>query len=457
MTAIDYAIVVAYLVGLVAAGLIHRARRDESAASFIIGGRTLTLPAFVASLVSTWYGGILGVGEYSYLYGLSTWLVFGLPYYIAALIFAIFLARKARESEALTIPDRLEKTYDKRAAGIGSVILFIMTVPAAYVLMIGILAEVLFGWPLWVGIVAGTLFSLIYVHFGGFRSVVRTDILQFGLMFIGFAVLLIVAVTEFGGLGYLRSHAPADHFTWNGGNSGWYVAVWYVIAMATLIEPSFYQRCFAVRKVSTARNGILISIGCWAVFDFMTTSCGIYARAAIPQLENPMSSFPELASLILPAGLLGVFMVALLATVMSTIDSYSFIAASTFGRDIVWRFFGVPDGRITYWTRWGLLLSTVLSVAAALFFDSIIDIWHHFGSVGTPALLVPLFTSYVGKRRMSPEWTAVSMICSGLLSLVWLLSKSLMVSGEYWFGLEPIFPGLVLSLLVFMFRARSIE
>jgi len=456
LTTIDYAIVVAYLLGLIVAGLIHRARRDESAASFIVGGRTLTLPAFVASLVSTWYGGILGIGEYSYLYGLSTWLVFGLPYYIAALIFAIFLARKARESETLTIPDRLEKTYDKRAAGIGSVILFIMTVPAAYVLMIGVLAEVLFGWPLWAGILGGTLFSLVYVHFGGFRSVVRTDILQFGLMFIGFVILLIVAVSEFGGLGYLRSSVPADHFTWHGGNSGWYVAVWYVIAMATLIEPSFYQRCFAVRKASTARNGILISIGCWAVFDFLTTSCGIYARAAIPQLENPISSFPELATLILPAGLLGVFIVALLATVMSTIDSYSFIAASTFGRDIVWRFFGVSDKRITYWTRWGLLLSTVLSVLAALFFDSIIDIWHHFGSVGTPALLIPLFTSYVGKRRMSPGWTAASMIFSGLLSLIWLLSTYFSASGDYWLGLEPIFPGLALSLLIFMFRSRSI-
>ena len=55
-------------------GVVHR-----GAAEYLVMGRTLALPAFVATLVSTWYGGVLGVGEYSYRYGISNWLVFGLP------------------------------------------------------------------------------------------------------------------------------------------------------------------------------------------------------------------------------------------------------------------------------------------------------------------------------------------------------------------------------------------
>lgn len=457
MTIVDYAIVVAYLLGLIAAGVLYRARRDASATAFIVGGRTLTLPAFVASLVSTWYGGILGVGEYTFRHGISNWLVFGLPYYIAAFLFAVFLAKKARESEFLTIPDRLEKTYGKTAAGVGSIIVFLMTVPAAYVLMIGVLGEIVFGWPLWLGILIGTLFSLVYVHFGGFKSVVRTDLLQFGLMFAGFIILLVFAISRFGGIEFLQSNLPTEHFTWHGGNSGWYIAVWYVIALATLVEPAFYQRCYAVKKIGDARRGILISIACWAFFDFLTTSCGLYARAALPQLDNPVASYPALAALILPAGLLGIFVTALLATVMSTIDSYSFIAASTFGRDIVWRFFNTPDHKTTYYTRWGLLISTALAVILALYFESVVDIWHDFGSVGTPALLIPLFTAYVGRRRMPAKQTVISMICSGLLSLVWLLSKHLSSSGDYWFGLEPIFPGILLSLGFYVTYSKPVE
>ena len=107
MIVLDYAIILAYLAVLIIVGITRRSGRKESAAGFILGGRRLTLPAFVATLVSTWYGGILGVGEYSFTYGISNWLVFGLPYYLAAVLFAVFLARKARRAEVLTIPDRL--------------------------------------------------------------------------------------------------------------------------------------------------------------------------------------------------------------------------------------------------------------------------------------------------------------------------------------------------------------
>ena len=69
-------------------------------ADYLVAGRRLTLPGFVASLVTTWYGGILGVGEYGWSYGISSWLVFGVPYYLWAGVFALVLARRARRPRA---------------------------------------------------------------------------------------------------------------------------------------------------------------------------------------------------------------------------------------------------------------------------------------------------------------------------------------------------------------------
>ena len=252
MHTVDYILVAGYLAVLLYLGFVQRLRGKSDAADLIIGGRMLTLPGFVASLVSTWYGGILGVGEYSYNYGVSNWLVFGVPYYLAAALFAIFLARRARRSLVLTIPDQLAKAYGEKAALAGSVVIYLMTVPAAYILMLGVLCQYLFGWPFWLGVLLGTLFSVAYVYLGGFNSVVRTDHFQFILMFLGFAVLLAVLVAKYGGIGYLQAHLPPSHFTWNGGNSGWYVAIWYVIALATLIEPAFYQRCYAAKTERVA-------------------------------------------------------------------------------------------------------------------------------------------------------------------------------------------------------------
>ncbi len=455
MSAIDYIIIFAYLAGLIYLGISRRHKSDESAGSFILGGRMLTLPAFVATLVSSWYGGILGVGEYSYMYGVSTWLVFGIPYYIAALLFALFLAKRARQAEVLTIPDRLDAVYGQPTAVAGSVILFFMTLPAAYILMLSVLLQILFGWSLWVGAVLGTMFSVFYVFLGGFKAVVRTDLFQFGLMFAGFILLFVFLLINYGGFEFIRNNVPITHLTWHGGNSGWYIAVWYVIALSTLIEPAFYQRCYAAKSANVARNGIFVSILFWVVFDFLTTSCGLYARALLPELANPVASFPALAELVLPAGLLGLFALALLATVMSTIDSYSFLAASTFSRDIVWRMFKVAENRITYFTRIGLILSAGIALLAALFFESVVDIWHDFGSVGTPALLVPLFFAFNGKRKMQPSAALFSIILAGSVSFVWLLSGKLSVDGIYWLGLEPIFPGLLISVLFYLFGSKK--
>ncbi len=445
---IDYVLIGLYLVVLVTLGLVRRLKNDASAGELILGGRILTLPAFVASLVSTWYGGILGVGEFSYRFGLANWLVFGLPYYLAAFLFAVFLAKKARESEVLTIPDRLAGAYGNKTAVVGSAIIYLMTVPAAYVLMLGVLCEQLFGWPYWMGIAVGSLFSMGYVYVGGFSSVVRTDLFQFALMFLGFIVLFIIVVSEYGGLHFLETRLPAENLTWNGGNSHWYIATWYVIALATLIEPAFYQRCYAAKNARVARTGIFVSIACWAVFDFLTTSCGLYARAILPNLADPVSSYPALAMKVLPVGLLGMFALALLATVMSTIDSYSFLAASTFGNDIMQRAFKAGPKEVTMWTRFGLVISALLAVILAIFFRSVVDIWYVFGSIGTPALLVPVFLAFVWKRRLPPAYAMVSISTSGLVSGVWFLSQYWTADGSYWLSLPPIFPGLIYSLIV---------
>jgi SSS family solute:Na+ symporter len=205
-----------------------------------------------------------------------------------------------------------------------------------------------------------------------------------------------------------------------------------------------------------ARRGIFVSIGCWALFDFMTTGCGLYARAILPNLADPVTSFPSLAAEVLPVGLLGLFVLAILATVMSTVDSYAFLAASTFGNDIMRRFGLIDEASIGRYTRVGLAVTLVLAIVLALFFKSVVEIWYLFGSIGTPALLVPVFTSFVGRRRLSAGWAMVSIALSGTISLTWWLSQFRTAGSAYWYGLEPIFPGLALSLGIFLAVSKRV-
>src|SRR6476646_3943120 len=100
---LDWALIASYFLSLAFVWVRSWGARP-SVEDYLVAGRRVTLPAFVATLVTTFYGGILGVGEYTWRYGIMNWLVFGVPYYLGAGLFAVFLARRAREAELLTLP-----------------------------------------------------------------------------------------------------------------------------------------------------------------------------------------------------------------------------------------------------------------------------------------------------------------------------------------------------------------
>ena len=114
---IDLSIIVLFLVvnSIVGFFVFRKHKPKSDAEDFILAGRSLTLPAFVATLVTMWYGGVLGVGEYSYDKGIVMWVVFGIPYYASALIFAFVLARRVNSDRGnSTIADRLRSTIPRR-------------------------------------------------------------------------------------------------------------------------------------------------------------------------------------------------------------------------------------------------------------------------------------------------------------------------------------------------------
>jgi SSS family solute:Na+ symporter len=462
LSPIDFALILAYFSGVVFIGFRASRKSKPGGDDFFLAGRTLTLPIFVATLVSTWYGGILGVGEFAYKYGISNWVVFGVPYYVFALVFALFLAKKVRATNLVTIPDKLEHSYDRRTALLGGVLTFFLVTPAAYVLMLGILVQLIFGFSLTASVLLTTLVTVCYLYWGGFRSDVWANAFEFVMMFLGFALIVIFGYATYGGLGFIRERVPELHLTWHGGNSWQFILVWFFIALWTLVDPAFHQRCYAAKDGATAQRGILVSILFWFCFDFMTSAAGLYARAALPPLEHPMYSYPLLAELVLPSFAKGLFYIGMLATIMSTLSSLTLISAITVGKDIVGRLKNESDGSVFVrrWTQIGLVISALFSVALALLVPSVVGLWYTIGTCIIPGLLVPLMASYFDRLSIPATYAFVAML-SG-----WLLSTSDLVVGQigahggiptYWFGIEPMYPGLIVSLGVWVAGRQSIQ
>jgi len=113
-TLLDWGIILCYFALLVYLTW-QRDWQDEDEESFLLSGRKMSLTAFVATLVSTWYGGILGVGEFSYQNGLSTWLILGFPFYVFSALFAWLLAGKIRMNKALSLPEAVGNYYGEAA------------------------------------------------------------------------------------------------------------------------------------------------------------------------------------------------------------------------------------------------------------------------------------------------------------------------------------------------------
>jgi SSS family solute:Na+ symporter len=437
--ALDLAVVGAYLAATFVLGVRASKRTPGADQDFLLAGRSLTLPAFVATLVATWYGGVLGVGEYSYVHGLSNWLVLGAPYYVGALLFALLFAEKARRRGDATLPDILYETYGGVAGRLGALTVLALSLPAAYLLMLGVLLRRATGMSQPLAIVLCTAFCLLYIGARGFRSVVQTKGLQFILMYGGFALLLPFAVGRLGGVHALAAKLPPGALSPLGGQRPAYVVAWYFIALQTLVEPTFFQRCFAAKTPAIARRGLYVSILFFALFDGLTTFTGLYARAILPDLPSGVDAFPALGELLLPVGLLGVFYAGMLATVMSTVDAFLFNVGITLSRDLLAR-----SGRVAAATlrgeRLGLVAGSILAAGIALSSESVVNLWYGFGSVGTSVLLAPILGAFFPALRPASRFAALGMAASGAVALLWTLSS--LRAGGPWLGVEPIYPGL---------------
>jgi len=447
----DYIIFLLYALGVLYIGFGTKAA-DKSNLDYLVAGRRITLPAFVATLVSTFYGGILGIGEFTYRFGISSWVMNAFPYYFFITIFAVFLASKIRKAQLYTIPDKLELAYGKKVGVFGAVLIFLLITPAPYILMMGVLVQLILGVSLEMAMLISLLLSILYLFKGGLKADIRVNIFEFILMFTGFGVILPFCFIKLGGFGFLSANLPATHVSLTGGNSIGYLFVWFFIGAWALVDPSFHQRCYAAKSEKTAKKGVLISLIFWFIFDFMTTITGLYAYIHLKNLENPAMSYPLLANDILPSVAKGFFFVGMIATIMASLHSYLFISASTLGKDIICRIRNIEDEGNAF-SKTGIVITSVLSVVIAILIPSVVQIWYTIGSLVIPSLLIGVLTSYSEKLKAGKGYILSAMILSFLICLCSFIYGSIFSAGGipgYFFGVEPMYPGLVVGIAVYL-------
>jgi SSS family solute:Na+ symporter len=268
-------------------------------------------------------------------------------------------------------------------------------------------------------------------------------------MFAGFMLIVIFSGIQFGTIDFLSSSLPSNNLEITGGMSPTFLIVWFLIALWTFADPGFHQRCYAAKTGNIAMKGILISIIFWALFDFLTTTTGLFAKGVLPNLTNPVLAFPLFAEKVLPAGIKGIFYAALFATILSTQTSFLFLSGTTIGRDFIFRIGKFSDeSRLKNYTITGLIISGILAALLAYLFPSVIQIWYTIGSLFIPGIILPVVSAYYPKIRISSKIISIEMIVAFLSSTTWFFLRNEFANYSILNEVEPMLVGLIVAILI---------
>ena len=396
-----------------------KSNEETNFLDMLILGRSLTMPMFVATLVATWYGGIFGVTEIAFNHGIYNLITQGIFWYLAYIIFALFIIKKIMPYKAITLPDLVNKMFGIRSAKITAIFNLLNVIPIAYTISIGLFLQLLFGGTLLFNMIGGISFVLFYSMLGGLRAVIFSDIIQFFIMCTSVFIILFISFQTFGGISFLQNKLPSSYFSPLSTKGLMPTITWALIALSTLIDPNFYQRCFAAKSEKVAKKGILISTFIWFLFDICTTFGAMYAKAVIP-MANPKYAYLTYALQLLPDGIRGLIIAGILATILSTLDSYLFLGGSILSHDL-----GQQKYKKNIKSHYlGIIMIAGISVYIATIFNgNIKSVWKTLGSFQASCLLFPILYGYIFPKQIKDKQFVASSLLAITATSIWKYKK----------------------------------
>jgi len=442
----DWAIIALYLALMMALGAFI-ATRIRGFKDYFLAGGALTTPLLICTLVSTYFGldVTFGTSEAAYYDGLAAWFFYSLPYYITIAIAALVIAPRLRRrmeraggaggAEMMTLSDVLQDAYGTPTRFVGAIACFVYSAPILQMAGLTTLLLVVGFDPL-TGVLVAIAICAAYTILGGLWADAVSDTIQFILMCGTIALVIPLALGRVGGFAALDALPPA-HMEPLGGKSMWLLAAWMTGSLTVLAEPSFYNRVFAARDTKSIRNALLLGIGLWAAYDWGVVIVGMIARAAadgaipgVPGLNADMEGREALLRVsieVLPTGLRGLLLGGILASAMSTVDSYSLLASGNLTYDIYRplhrRIIGRPlsDAALLALTRAGVFVVMGAAAWISMAFERIREGWIFMTSVLVSVVLVPVLAAVFGRPRPGAGLWAAATGMIGLIAFYVLI------------------------------------
>jgi Na+/proline symporter len=445
---IDVLVVVAYLIGVTILGMFAM-KKVKGVSDFIMPRRfgywMMTMHAFGTATHSDQ---AVSVASKSYTNGLSgiwyQWL------YLFATPFYWLIAPMMRRFRALTVADIFELRYNRSVAALYAVVSIVMMVTTIGLMLKGS-GAVIDGASDGavssnVAIIFMTVLFVAYGTAGGLGAAIVTDFVQ-GILTIAFSFLLLPFVLDaVGGLDGMRAtiNSPEMFSLVAPGDIGvFYIAVITVNGLIGIVtQPHNLAPCAAGKTEKEGQVGFVVGSFTKRICTVAWSLTGLAGVAYFAGQElHPDHLYGMLANEFLPQiapGLLGLFIATLLASVMSSCDSFMIAASALFTENIYKKWRPNRDGK--HYLLIARIVSVVvvaLGVLYAYWLEGVIQgleiLWMIASMMGI-AFWLGLFW-----RRTTPAAAWASTL--GALFAWWISSQSFLVA---WLSATPIGESLAL-------------
>ncbi len=314
---------------LIVFGIAWFFSRRESIEDYFLNKRKTSLWLMTFSSIATIIGAGATVAIVSEVYnsGISYGLALPISFVVGMIILGI-MAKKVKvigdKYGAHTIVDFFHKRFDgknKNLTAILQVFLLIVWV-GIQAIAIASLATVLVGVDYQVALFFAALITILYTAIGGLKIDIITDFIQFWIIFGVFFIMTIIGYGHVGGFDNLLSSLPEGHLDpFAFGGISWFIGVILLSGFLYLGNTSHWQRILSAKNQNVARKSFFLAIPFVLLFGFFILFLGLVASVLLEGINQNVAIF-SLMENILPPILLGMGFAALLAVMMSSIDSF---------------------------------------------------------------------------------------------------------------------------------------
>lgn len=432
LTAPDLVVVVAYVVFIVGLGF-YFSKRTETPDDYFLAGRTLTwwLIGFslFASNVSS--STLVGLSSAAYSSGISVynyeWMAA-----LVLIVFLVFFLPFYLKTRVYTLPEFLERRFDQRSRYYFSALLVVLniTVDTAGALYAGALVvQIMYPHiPLWQSVVVLGILAGVYTITGGLKAVVYTDAVQAVLLILGALLVAVLSFNAAGGswsaiaarvpAGDLSIVRPASDPTlpWPGLVTGVFLLGFYFWGTNQFMV----QRALGARNLNQGRWGALFAGLLKLPVIFFMVLPGIFGRLLYPAADYPALAqnsdllYPTLMFDLLPAGIRGLVVTALIAAIMSSVDSTLNSASTLVTMDFVKKLRpNTPNHRLVVTGRIVTFSFMALAVLWAPMIVRFPNIWTYLQQMLAylaPPIVVCFFAGLFWKRANGPGALAALVV-----------------------------------------------